>query len=301
LKASFQRPYDYILYSSLNYDSEESLFKSSFGYVMKHLFSEKMDLGIEIFNFEGESLWGGKLFLRKELWPANYGLLDINDHIAFYLLKNRKIQGAEENLYYRKKDQTIIGVTLKVSSYGPYFDPQRGWKFNLTGENAGHLFGGKDYFYRISPDFAFYLPLFKQDKIAFHLKAGFGYPQDKILFQLGGDEGLRGYARKTVSGSNILLGSLEYRFSLIDNLRVSLFNNLISLDSIQGVIFSDTGIAWYKSFSDSDLKKNAGIGLIFYLNIASFLEKICLRLDFAQAINEPKENLRVWFSLGHAF
>jgi len=309
LKASFQKPYDNIVYVQSGYDFADEQFKSSWGYIMRHLFDRQMDLGIEIFDFEGENLSGGKLFLRKELWPASYGLLDINDHITFYLLKNRALEpqtttaGAEdiENLYYTKKDQSIIGATLKLSSYGPYPDPEFGWKINLTQELAGHFLGGEDYFFRISPDFSSYLPLFKRNKICFHLKTGLGSPQDKTLYQLGGDEGLRGYERKKISGSNMFLGSVEYRFTLIDNLKLSLFDNLISLETIQGVGFFDIGKAWYKSFEDSDFKKDVGLGLRLYLDIAGFLERVCLRLDISQAINEPKKDLKTWFGLGHTF
>lgn len=307
LKTSFQKPYDYILYSSISYDFSDDQFKSYLGYTLRHLFGKRMDLGIEIFNFEREEVWGGKLFCRYELWPASYGLLDITDHITLYLLRNKKPRfhttsmDRIENLYYRKKDEAIFGVTLKISSYGPYFDPQKGWKFNLTGENAGHFFGGKDYFFRLSPEFCYYLGIFSHQRLAFRLKSGLGIPDDKMLYQLGGSDGLRGYGRKQISGANMLLGSLEYRFLLIDNLKVSLFDNLILLESIGGVGFFDVGKSWYKNFRDSNFKKDVGFGLRFYLNIASFLEKVVLRLDFSEPINEPKKGLKSWFGLGHTF
>ena len=55
--------------------------------------------------------------------PASYGLMDENDHLSLYLLKNRDFKsaltsgGLEDirNLYYRKQDETIAGLNLKLA------------------------------------------------------------------------------------------------------------------------------------------------------------------------------------------
>ena len=48
---------------------------------------------------------------------------------------------------------------------------------------------------------------------------------------------MRGFAYKTINGSQAAMLNLEYRRDLIDNLDIRFLDNLISLDKIQGVGF----------------------------------------------------------------
>ncbi len=140
-----------------------------------------------------------------------------------------------------------------------------------------------------------------QSKLAYRFKYGWGFPDDKNLYELGGFDGLRGFDRKSVRGSNALLGSVEYRFPLVRKLDWSMLDHVIGLDSIGGVVFFDTGESWYDDFADGKFKKDAGFGLRFTLSIGSFLEKIVVRADVAQPIDAPKEDTHFWFGLNHAF
>ena len=99
----------------------------------------------------------------------------------------------------------------------------------------------------------------------------------------------------------MLLGSLEYRFPLLDDINYRCFNNIINFKNLQGVLFFDIGKSWFGEFGEADFKKDAGFGLRFHINIGEFLEKIVVRLDLAQAINESKEDPRVWLGINHTF
>ena len=140
----------------------------------------------------------------------------------------------------------------------------------------------------------------QRSKLAFRLKVGEGFPDDKNLFELGGINGLRGFDRKTVRGAHVGLGSVEYRFPLLDRLNVSVADHLLGMDSISGVAFFDAGQAWYHDFEDSQLRKDAGLGLRFTVNVGSFLEKVLVRFDAAQAIGQ-KQDTHFWFGVNHAF
>lgn len=314
LRATLQKPYDNILSLSTGYDFNAQTIKSVLGYELKHLFNRQLAIGFEVFKNEDltgkeEDLDGGKIYLRQELWPASYGLTEINDHVIFYLLRNRSFEKSLvasarddiEDFSYKRKHEAIAGINFTFNRSGPYPDPETGYKTGFTLENAGHFLGGKESFIRFMIDFNKYQLIFPKQKIAVHLKYGYGSPEDKDLYYLGGDEALRGYGRKANRGSQIVLGSIEYRFPLKEYLNLRVFDNVLNLKSLQGVLFFDCGQSWYEHFRDAELKKDAGIGLRFHIDVGSFLEKVILRLDVAQAINEPEEDTHFWFGISHAF
>ena len=112
---------------------------------------------------------------------------------------------------------------------------------------------------------------------------------------------MRGFAYKTINGSQAAMLNLEYRRDLIDNLDIRFLDNLISLDKIQGVGFFDIGKSWFGSFNERSFKKDVGLGLRLHFNLGAFLEKFILRLDAAQPLNQPKARRRYWFGMSHMF
>jgi hypothetical protein len=316
IASSLQKPDDNILRLGLDYDFDGKALESTLGYEFSHLFNKQTALGFEIFDYESSKekndLSGGKIYLRRELWPASYGLFDLNDHVTFYLLRDRRLDkassglsGAEDiqNNYYRKKDEAIFGITGSLGRYGPYPDPDAGFKFIPTQEFAGHFLGGNESFWRTTLELDNYhlvLPKY-QHKLASRIKIGWGEASDKKLFQLGGPDGLRGYSRKTVEGAHMILGGLEYRLPLKSDLRFYLLDNILHLDKIQAVGFFDVGKAWFSDFQGNDFKKDVGLGLRFHFDLLGFLEKAVLRIDVAQALHEPKEHPHIWLGLSQVF
>ena len=239
----------------------------------------------------------------------SYGLTQVNDHISLYLIRDREFAstlttgGLEriENLSYKKNEEAIVGATLSLNRSGPYPDPRTGYNLDMTAENAGHFLGGEEYFWRTISNWSAYKSIFKENKLALRLKFGWGFPADKNLFQLGGSDGLRGYRLKTVRGSRTMLGSLEYRFPVLKDLNLRALDNILSLNGVDAVVFADAGKSWFEDFDGEKFKKDAGLGFRFQVDIGSFLEKVIVRLDIAQAINESKEEPRIWLGINHAF
>jgi len=315
VKATWQKPYDQIAYVGTDYEFGEDLHHLRVGYQLKNVGQSPTTLGFEIANVNDlddgqDDLVSGKVYLRRELWPAQYGLVDINDHVTCYLLRNRSINdgadfisGREDarNVDYSRRNESIFGVNLHLNRSGPYPNPRRGYRADLFGESAGHFLEATQYFNRSGLDVSFYQPLPKQCTLGLRTKYGWGHPNDKNLFTLGGQHGLRGYNRKDVRGSIMFLASLEMRFPLARDLELYCLDNLIGLEAVHGALFFDAGQAWYDDFSASSLKKDAGAGLRFEVSLGSFLEKVIVRADVAQAVNDSNEDTRFWFSVGHAF
>lgn len=313
VKVSLQQPYDQQVYAATDYEFSEGLLHSRIGYQLSNIFRTQTALGFEIANrtdYDGdEDLVSGKVFLRRELWPVQYGLSAINDHVTLYLLRNRGLEptlilgGSEDarNLSYLKREEAIAGVNFHLERATPYPDPHQGFKTDIVAENSGHFLGATQHFTRASVDTSLYTKVTPKTKLAFRLKYGGGFPDDKNLFQLGGMDGLRGYDRKEVRGASALLGSVEYRFPLKEGLRWSVLDNAFSIESLGGVVFFDAGEAWYSSFEEASFKKDAGLGVRATVNIGSYFEKVILRADVAQAIADDEEEPRFWFGINHAF
>lgn len=47
--------------------------------------------------------------------------------------------------------------------------------------------------------------------------------------------------------------------------------------------------------------KNHGLGLRFHCDLVGFLERVIFRLDVACALDEPKEDPRIWVGISHTF
>lgn len=314
IKASAQKPYDQIVYAATDYDFNDQLLKSRTGYRLHNVFNSFKTLGFEFFNttdFDGgeEDLAGGKVYLRQELWPASYGLTDINDHITYYLLRDQSLNkdlsssGIEDsrNTSYLRKNEAIIGSVLHLGRAGTYPDPSEGYKIDALLESSNHMLGATQYFYRGSLDWAGYKPVTAKTTAALRLKYGWGYPLDKNLYEIGGFDGLRGYDRKTIRGARALLGSLEYRFPLVENRRWQFFGNLLGVEALGAAVFFDAGQSWYNRFDDARLKKDAGGGLRATVTVGSFLEKAVVRMDIAEPIDDSTEDTHFWFGVGQAF
>ncbi|HOX54105.1 MAG TPA: M1 family aminopeptidase, partial [Candidatus Omnitrophota bacterium] len=205
-RLTLQRPYDNILSLSTIYDFSEKVVKSVVGFEQRHILNKQLSLGFEIFNNQDtdgreDDLDGGKVYLRRELWPASYGLAEVNDHVSIYLIRNRDFEKSLissnrediDQFSYKRRQEAIAGADLTINRAGPYPDPEAGFKSSFSLENAGHFMGGRESFTRLMLDLSKYQLLFPRQKIALRLKYGLGYPDDKNLYYLGGYDALRGY------------------------------------------------------------------------------------------------------------
>ncbi len=312
LKASFQKPYDYEAYAASDYDFNEQIQRTREGVEIKNIYHSQTSIGVEAMQTKDydtgeDDLTSEKVYIRRELWPAAYNLTEANDHATFYALRNRTPEGSLlsgeriRNTSYLKHDESIVGMAMHIDRSQPHPDPKQGYAVDTLIENSGHWAGATQTFTRASIDAQGYVPVDNTSQMAYRLKYGWGSSEDKNLYELGGMDGLRGFDRKTVRGANALLGSAEYRFPVIDGLKLSVADHLLTLHKISGVMFFDAGEAWCDDFSDGKFQKDAGAGLRFHITLGSFLEDMIVRVDVAKAIDDKSNDAHTWFGLNHAF
>ncbi len=315
LKAGWQKPYQYYLYAGNDYDIGNELFTSRVGFQYKNFWTSPTHVGGEwrrVKDVTGgpDDMISTKMYVRQDLWPAAYGMLDVQDHLTLYVVDNQRpdeydegLMGASDlrNIEYRRDHESIVGMAFHRNRSGPYPDPREGHRLTAVAEQAGHVFGAGSYFSRGGVDIHGYHRMMRQGTVALRAKIGAGYPDDKDLFQLGGAEGLRGYERKSLRGANAALGVIECRYPLINEMSVYAVDRLVGLRRIDGVIFAEAGQAWFDSMSETALKKDIGIGLRFHVDLLGFLEKAVIQLDAARPVRDAEDDLRFWLRVNSVF
>jgi WD40 repeat protein len=160
-----------------------------------------------------------------------------------------------------------------------------------------------------------YIPIGRRSSFATRLIGGssWGEDQDEGNFYLGGSQNLRGFDDYELIGSKMGLLNLEYRYPLIDRLRLA-FPLLMEINGVRGVVFSDFG-GVTDNFEDfravrssdegilgielQDLRSSFGFGS--RMRFAFFV----LKLDFAWATTGWTKNttskMRTHLTLGSEF
>jgi hypothetical protein len=103
---------------------------------------------------------------------------------------------------------------------------------------------------------------------------------------------LRGYPANAFRGQNTALGSLEYRFPLVDIERGG-GQAPIFLRRLHGAVFGEAGNAWDGTFHSSDLKRAVGAEARLDLDLAYRLP-LTLRLGIARGLDEKKETMIIF-------
>jgi len=128
-------------------------------------------------------------------------------------------------------------------------------------------------------DFRKYIPLSRKYQFAAQLQLGSSTGKNKDEFILGGYYNLRGYLNHEYYGYNMAVGSFEFRYPFIEDLKLG-FPLPIWLKDIRGAVFTDIGNVWddyedIKSTKLDDIKMGYGFGT--RMNMGYFV----LKFDWA--------------------
>ena len=208
----------------------------------------------------------------------------------------------------RKKGvwQPDHGLTLRTvrDTRDHFIDPRSGSRTSLSLEQSG-LFGSKEEFTKYQLDFRQFFPVRTGDSLALRIKTGDSFGRlnrSGDQFSLGGMDGIRGYGSEYFSadgpegaedyspkaegfrGDSMLLGSLEYRRDIIEQ--------------ISGVAFFDVG----RTFEDKinardfrDLHYSTGVGIRVDTPVGR------LGADYGYAPSADYDNTEFSIQLGQSF
>lgn len=157
------------------------------------------------------------------------------------------------------------------------YNPTEGNRASLSAEFAG--LGGDFDYQKYTLENSHFIKVGHAQVIALRGLVGMadGDMPESALFELGGQDTLRGYRDDQFEGKKALLGTVEYRFPLANK--------------VQGALFTDFGDAWTGDYNDFSIHSSVGVGLMLNTPLGP------MRLDYGHGENGG----RTHFTFGGAF
>ena len=140
-------------------------------------------------------------------------------------------------------------------------------------------------YYSVMADYRQYLRLSLRSALAFRTAFFVNHGKESRRYFMGGSWDLRGWPRWSIRGEKMWISSLELRFPLIDQFRVSLPFVDLGFFGIRGALFADAGNAWDDVY-DQTLGSIGG-GLRF-----NFFNAIVFRYDVGKKIEDNFHKLQ---------
>lgn len=236
---------------------------------------------------------------KNQGYELNFGR-PTDEYTMNYLgfkINNTEYRGYEEGPYNRDTSQyeawrdNNFGETRSIiasqvrDTRDNIFYPTEGTRTSLSVEYAG--LGGDFDYTKLTGSVQKYYKVGHAQVLALRGSAGYANEDlpEAALFEVGGQNSVRGYRDGQFSGNKMLMGTMEYRFPLASK--------------VQGALFTDVGDAWGgKSWgpwssieSDLDLHASVGVGVQMQTPIGA------LRLDYGWG----EDGGRVHFNVGGNF
>ena len=233
---------------------------------------------------------------KNQGYELNFGR-PTDEYTMNYLgfkINNTEYRGHEDGLDRSKNTEWLdnnFGETRSIiasqvrDTRDNIFYPTEGTRTSLSVEYAG--LGGDFDYTKLTGSVQKYYKVGHAQVLA--LRGSEGYANEDLpeaaLFEVGGQNSVRGYRDAQFSGNRMLMGTMEYRFPL--------------MNKVQGALFTDVGDAWggksWGSWSsieeDLDLHASVGLGLQMQTPIGA------LRLDYGWG----EDGGRLHFNVGGNF
>lgn len=233
---------------------------------------------------------------KNQGYELNFGR-PTDEYTMNYLgfkINNTEYRGHEDGLDRSKNTEWLdnnFGETRSIiasqvrDTRDNIFYPTEGTRTSLSVEYAG--LGGDFDYTKLTGSVQKYYKVGHAQVLA--LRGSVGYANEDLpeaaLFEVGGQNSVRGYRDGQFSGNRMLMGTMEYRFPL--------------MNKVQGALFTDVGDAWggksWGSWSsieeDLDLHASVGLGLQMQTPIGA------LRLDYGWG----EDGGRLHFNVGGNF
>jgi outer membrane protein assembly factor BamA len=195
----------------------------------------------------------------------------------------------------------VVGDSSQFANYGPVAG-QRYRLDLLWGPKVGGGGGGSTLYTSAVLDARKYFPLTLRSNFGFRLWGGISGGTRPTPFFLGGLDTIRGVDFRSLVGDRAFFANAEFRFPLIDLLATP----ILGFRGIRGVIFFDTGAAWFKGipFTFWSSKEHRLIdGVAAYGAGISFnLLGLEANIDFARPTDfKTNQSVRTDFWIGTRF
>ena len=233
---------------------------------------------------------------KNQGYELNFGR-PTDEYTMNYLgfkINNTEYRGHEDGLDRSKNTEWLdnnFGETRSIiasqvrDTRDNIFYPTEGTRTSLSVEYAG--LGGDFDYTKLTGSIQKYYKVGHAQVLAFRGSAGYANEDlpEAALFEVGGQNSVRGYRDGQFSGNRMLMGTMEYRFPL--------------MNKVQGALFTDVGDAWggksWGSWSsieeDLDLHASVGLGLQMQTPIGA------MRLDYGWG----EDGGRLHFNVGGNF
>jgi hypothetical protein len=206
----------------------------------------------------------------------------------------------------RMDEQTQLGLHYHLDYLTPYWDPEGGFAFDFTYALGIPIFGQSETTHQISTQFSTVKKLpewtgwFSESKVALRLYTALAWPDDVLLFTLGGNQLFRGYDMAERQGSFVWIGSVEWRIPIFRDLDYNFADRVLGLRNVQVVPFYDAGDVFARGLSVGGVAH--AVGMSFRADIAWFgmIERSTFRFDVAKTVNDNTP-FQFWIGIQHPF
>ncbi|MEZ6122747.1 MAG: M1 family aminopeptidase [Planctomycetaceae bacterium] len=205
----------------------------------------------------------------------------------------------------RYGDVRAIGIDVHADSQMPYWNPDRGVRFDGNVEHGFQVLGSDADYSRLSGQVGVVQRLsnapawLSETKLAGRVSGGYGWDDNGEHFRFGGPGRFRGRAAADVKGNAFWLTSLEWRFPLTGELDYKVLDNTAALHSVDGAIFYDLGRSYLQNEAQGKADHAIGLGLYFRIPLLSFVENVTIRTEYGYSLTNSTGAL--WMGLYRAF
>jgi Peptidase family M1 domain len=212
-------------------------------------------------------------------------------------------------------DQTLAGLHYHSNLLTPYWNPEAGLSFDVTGADGLPVLGEHHSFqevfsqastvktlrglFDLSEESTF-LRWLGDSRVAVRIYGAAAQPDDARVFTLGGGELFRGYDLSQRQGSMAWVGSAEWRIPLVQRVNLDLLDHAVGVRNIYGAPFYDVGNTYLNGKESGPIAHAVGVGLRVDVAWFSLIERTIVRFDVAKTVNDDTP-LQFWFGLDHPF
>jgi hypothetical protein len=241
--------------------------------------------------------YGSSLYLP----PMHYAeaFSDIQDHS---LLEPRNPVPGADHFDHR----TEVGLHYHIDYLTPYWDPEGGFRFDISYANGIPIFGEHEAYNRMDGQFSVVKGLpdwtgpLSQTRVAARIYAAGGLPDKGEYYTLGGANLFRGFDVQERQGNAVWVASLEWRIPIVRHVNWDCCDHVAGIRNVYVAPFYDVGDAYVLGHEVGPVAHALGVGLRLDVAWLSVIERTTLRFDVAKTVNSSAP-WQFWFGIQHAF